>query len=154
MATSLKKHGPHGCNEGSAFDVEPSKPPKTLTNINIWSNDGPDGKINAISFNYIDNNGDEVQKGTYGKEAGTKHSIPIGQGEYLTNISGYICPCISALNFKTSKNKPYGQFGKFPNTGDTSFVIDVDQDSIVALFGRYDDQIRAIGASSGPRLDQ
>uniref|UniRef100_A0ACD5XVN2 Uncharacterized protein n=1 Tax=Avena sativa TaxID=4498 RepID=A0ACD5XVN2_AVESA len=148
---TIKKIGPHGYEEGAAFDIDFKKSPKQLVDITIWSSDGPDGKINAISFKYRDENNDLVQIGPYGSIEGTKHTISITQGEYLTVISGYLNPSITALNFNTSADAKYGQFGRCPNTGDTHFSIDVDHDSIVSLFGHCDDKLRSIGAYSGPR---
>jgi hypothetical protein len=77
--------------------------------------------------------------------------ITIQQGEYLTVISGYYSPCITALTFITSAGSKYGPYGKDPNIGETSFKIDAGNDSIVALFGHADNLIKAIGAYTGPR---
>uniref|UniRef100_A0ACD6ANU1 Uncharacterized protein n=1 Tax=Avena sativa TaxID=4498 RepID=A0ACD6ANU1_AVESA len=147
-----KKIGPHGCEEGTTFDIDSDKnPPKQLLNITIWSSDGLDGQINAISFIYRDEKNDLVEIGPYGTMDGTKHMICINQDEYLTVLSGYFNPCITALNFSTSKGTKYGQFGKYPNIEDIYFSIDVDYDSIVALFGLSDDKVRSIGLYFGPR---
>uniref|UniRef100_A0ACD5Y5Y8 Uncharacterized protein n=1 Tax=Avena sativa TaxID=4498 RepID=A0ACD5Y5Y8_AVESA len=152
MATS-KKIGPYGYEEGPAFDIDSvKKPPKQLLNITIWSSDGPDGQIKAISFIYRDEKNDLIEVGPYGTIDGTKHMICINKDEFLTGLSGYLNPCITALNFSTSKDAKYGPFGKYPNNiGDIYFSIDVDHDSIVALFGRCDDKVRSIGAYSGRR---
>jgi hypothetical protein len=58
--------------------------------------------------------------------------------------------CVTSLTFNTSKPAVHGPMGKEPTTCDKAFTIDVDPDSIVAFFGRYDHYLRAIGAYSAP----
>lgn len=78
--------------------------------------------------------------------------ISIGKDEYLTKVDGTTDGnCVTSLTFYTSKPATYGPYGKNPTTGDTSFTIKVDPESIVAFFGRSDNYLRAIGAYAGPQ---
>ncbi|CAL5003466.1 unnamed protein product [Urochloa decumbens] len=155
-ATRTAEYG--STDGGSTFDIINNKNPKQLLSINIWSIDGPNGAINGISFRYRDEHGDVVEipkagDNLIGTWSGTKHPIAIAQGEYLTEISGFYGPstCLNSLKISTTE-VTYKQYGKYPNSGDTSFNIDVGNDSIVALFGHYDStRVKGIGAYRAPQ---
>ncbi|KAK1613267.1 hypothetical protein QYE76_036940 [Lolium multiflorum] len=149
-----KKLGPSGYGgiQGTAKEINSNSVPKTLKSVSIWSKGGNTGRINAISFTYYDKDNIEVNEGPWGTTDGTPNVISIGHDEYLTKLCVTTANnCVTSLTFNTSKPAVHGPMGKEPTTGDKAFTIDVDPDSIVAFFGRYDHYLRAIGAYSAPQ---
>ncbi|KAK1412852.1 hypothetical protein QVD17_34406 [Tagetes erecta] len=118
-----------------------------ITNISICSG----AIVDAISFTFIDVNGNTYQSVNFGGSGGMLHEIPLEMDEEIIKISGRFGAfqnniVVISLTFVTNK-KTYGQYG---TDGGTDFSLPVDKGKIIGFYGKCSGFLDSIGVVLSP----
>lgn len=165
------KVGPWGAPGGYCCDIDPATRPLRLESITVFSSNLPVGHISGFSFVYVDEQGETIYVGPWGKADGEGQTVrtatyssscvqvevvqfSISPGEYVSGMAGTFDEYgVTSLTFTTNLTK-HGPFG-YPSGDAFSVPLPDDRDdsgAVVAFFGTSDDdgeRLVAIGAYVG-----
>lgn len=136
------KVGPWGPPGGQPHDISSQSKPQRLVSIRICSHQGC---IQGLSFTYVDQKGDPINAGNWGKFLpGLIKDISLTPGEHLNHVSGTVNNSgVTSLKLATNKSE-YGPFGcRAGNAFD--MPLQKGKGEVVAFFGRSGDTLRALG---------
>lgn len=148
------KAGPWGASSGAPRDINLRNQPVRLESFTVNSTQFNGGRIYGFSFTYVDQNGQSIRVGLWGKANGQPQTFSMNEGEYVNSITGTADGYgVTSLKVTTNQDS-YGPFGCRSGTAFSVPLPDNSTDvnpngAVVAFFGRSGDSLAAIGAYVG-----